>query len=131
MILLDTHTLIWWVSDPPRLSARAKREISNAISGGGIAISAISVWEIALLVKAERIQLKQDVHAWIGKVLSLPVLTVVPVDADIAETSVFLSGFPSKDPADRIIIATAIREGATLVTSDKKILLYPHVQSAW
>lgn len=131
MILLDTHVLVWWVSSSSRLSRASKSAIASAIKKDGIAISAISVWEICLLALSERLQLKSDVHVWLGKVLSLPILTVVSVDASIAERSMFLPGSLPKDPADRMIVATALEIQAPLVTIDQKIRHSNVVPTIW
>lgn len=96
-----------------------------------MAISAMSVWEICLLALSEKLQLKSDVHAWLGKVLSLPILTVVSVDASIAERSMFLPGLLPKDPADRMIVATALEIQAPLVTIDQKIRRSNVVPTIW
>lgn len=131
MILLDTHVLVWWVSDSPRLSPAAGAAVARAIKEDGIAISAMSVWEICLLVVSEKLQLKRDVHTWLAKVLSLPFLTVVPIDATIAEASIFLSSSLPKDPADRMIVATARELAVPLVTIDQKIRRSNVVTTIW
>lgn len=132
MILLDTQSLVWWAQeDSTRLSLPARQEITKAEKDNALAASAMSIWEVCLLVKSGRLHLKVSIEDWLDALVSLSEIQIVPVDGAIAKTSVFLPDPLHKDPADRIIIATAIREGATLVTSDKKILRYPHVQSVW
>lgn len=131
MIVIDTSVLVWWMSDPERLSKRARRAMTREKKTENIRVSSISIWEICLLVKKERLQLSMDVGAWIEKIERLPFLQFVPVDNRIAQLSVDLPEPFHADPADRMIVATARVLGAALVTSDRKILQYPHVQTVW
>jgi len=84
-----------------------------------------------LLVAKGRLQLTMDATQWIGRSESLPFLGFIPVDNAIAVQSVNLPGPLHQDPADRIIIATAVTLGASVVTKDEKILNYPHVNTIW
>jgi PIN domain nuclease of toxin-antitoxin system len=131
VILLDTHAWVWWMSDPTLLSSRAKKAVDAALENGPALVSSISVWEVALLVAKKRLQLTMDVTDWIAKTERVPFIRFVPVDNTIALKSVTLSGLLHDDPADRMIIATAIREGASIVTKDKRIIGYPSVQTIW
>lgn len=131
MIVLDTHVLVWFVSSPKKLSRTAQKRINEEIKKNEILVSSISVWEIYMLIKKERIKLAMYPDTWLEKVESLPFIQFVPVDNRIASQSVDLPEPLHNDPADRIIIATALVHGAILVTSDKRILRYPHVQSLW
>lgn len=131
MIVLDTHAWVWWVSDPKRLSARAREAVDQAAKEGELYLSSISVWEVALLAERGRLRLAMDVSEWIGYCEALPFLRFVPVNNRIALLSVRLPGPLHADPADRIIIATALTLGATLVSKDERILSYPHVDSLW
>jgi PIN domain nuclease of toxin-antitoxin system len=131
MIVLDTHVWVFFVSNPELLSEKAKESLDDAMEKKSILISSISIWEVALLVARDRLRLTLDVADWIAKSESLPFLTFVPVDNSIALKSVNLPQPLHNDPADRMIIATAILMGAALVTKDNKILEYPHVQTIW
>jgi len=131
VIVLDTHVWVWWLSDPQKLPARARRIITEAAGDRAIYVSAISAWEIALLVSRGRLTFTMDAEDWIGKSEALPFLHFVPVDNAIAVRSVRLTEPFHSDPADRIIVATAIIMGAPVVTSDTKIAKYPHVKSIW
>lgn len=132
MILLDTHVLIWWIDNPQKLSKRARSIIEEEkLREGNILVSSISTLEICRLVKNGKLQLINDFDSWLEKIESLPAVHFIPIDNRIAVKSVELPNFLHKDPADRIIIATALNIGVKLVTSDKKILNYPHVQSIW
>jgi len=131
MIVLDTHVLVWWVGKPEKLSLQAAKKIEWAKGKKEIFVSAISIWEIYMLIKAGRLQLTMDVDAWRKKIEGLPFLHFVPIDTEIAAKSVMLPGKIHQDPADRIIVATALQQGAVLVTADKKIHNYKYVRSCW
>ena len=131
MIVLDTHALVFWVSDPNKLSSKARSTINQALKKKTVYVSAISVWEIAMLVTKERLMLTMDVESWLEKVENLPGIQFVPVDTAIARKSVMLPDTLHSDPADRIIIATSRQLGATLITSDQKIRSYKHVKTLW
>lgn len=131
MILLDTHTWVWWVSNPEKLSTPARERIDEAATNKKIFISSISAWEVAMLVARGRLKLTMDVKDWIAKSESLPFFHFIPVTNQIAVKSVNLAGKLHSDPADRIIIATAIIQEAVLITADDKILEYPHVETLW
>jgi PIN domain nuclease of toxin-antitoxin system len=131
MIVLDTHVWIWWVSDPGVVSTAARRLIARSIKNESIHISCISAWEVAMLADRGRLQLTMPVEDWVAKSEALSFFNFVPVTNSIALKSVGLQTPFHTDPADRIIVATAIALGATLVTKDQKILGYPHVKTAW
>jgi PIN domain nuclease of toxin-antitoxin system len=131
MIVLDTHAWIWWVSNPAYLSQTAKDIIDGAVAQRNIFISAISAWEVAILVSRDRLQLTMSAEDWVAASEALPFLNFVPVSNSIALKSVNLPGVLHNDPADRIIIATAVSLGAVLVTKDEKIRTYPHIKTVW
>lgn len=131
MIVLDTHAWVWLVSNPELLSKTAKEAVDASIEKKEVFVSSISAWEVALLVGKGRLKLTMDVIEWIGKSEKLPFLTFLPVDNAIAVKSVALPEPLHHDPADRIIIATAITIGASVATKDQKILDYPYAKSIW
>jgi PIN domain nuclease of toxin-antitoxin system len=131
MIVLDTHTWIWFISNPDFLSKRAQKAVNAAVKDKSILISSISAWEIALLVKKKRLKLTLEVTDWIAKSESLPFIQFVPVTNQIAVKSLNLPLPLHPDPADRIIIATALALGAALVTKDEKLLGYAHIKAIW
>lgn len=131
MIILDTHVWVWWASNPKRLSPSAKKIIGRSMENNEIFISAISVWEVALLADKDRLRLTLEVNDWIARSERLPFVTFIPIDNAITLKSVFLPGDFHSDPADRIIVATAITSGAPLVTKDERILSYPYVETVW
>jgi PIN domain nuclease of toxin-antitoxin system len=128
VIVLDTAAWIWLVSDPRRLSTRARKQIE----GADVAlVSALSVWELAMLVARRRITLDRDIEDWVALALALPKLELASLDPAIAIRSTRLPGDFHADPADRIIVATALERSASLVTPDRRILDYPHVRAEW
>jgi len=126
MILLDTHILVWWLSQVSRLSATQTVSIEDA---SDITVSAISLWEIAKLVEYQKLSLKLPVLDWFNTALSHPKIQVIPLHPEIVVASTQLPGTFHKDPADQIIVATAIYLDVPLLTKDSKILDYAHVNS--
>jgi PIN domain nuclease of toxin-antitoxin system len=131
MIVLDTHAWIWFISNPDLLSKRAKKAVNAAVEDNSILISSISAWELSLLVTKKRITLTLDVTDWIAKSESLPFIQFMPVTNSIAVKSVNLPLPLHPDPTDRIIIATALSLGASLVTKDEKLLDYAPINTIW
>jgi len=131
MIVLDTHAWIWWVSNPEFLSEKAKQIIDEAVTNRNVLISSISTWEVAILASRGRLKLTMSPEDWVAASEALPFFDFVPVSNSIALKSVQLPGVLHNDPADRIIIATAISLGAVLVTKDEKIRNYEHVKTVW
>ena len=131
MIVLDTHAWIWFISKPEVLSKKAKKAVAAAVKEKNVLVSSISAWEVALLAKKRRLKLSMDVSDWIAKSENLPFIQFIPVSNSIAVKSVNLPQSLHPDPADRIIIATALSTGAPIVTKDKKISDYSHVKTIW
>lgn len=132
MIVLDTHTLIWWASSATeQLSVAAQDAITQELTGGQIIISSISAWELSMLVAKGRLALSMDVADWLACVGQIESVSFVPVDNTIALKSNELPGEFHKDSADRLIVATARKLAAPLVTADEKIRAYPHVRTIW
>ena len=126
VIVLDTHAWIWWTIDPARLS-EAQRRMIAANEGNRIGVSAISCWEIAKLCEYERLELPVDLPEWFRLALGYPGVAILELTPDIAMESASLPGRFHRDPADQIIFATARVHQSSLVTSDRKIVRYPHV----
>ena len=132
LIVLDTHVLIWWINGDARLSLTAKTVIDEALAAAGqVMVSAISAWEIALLVERGRIALAMDLDEWLRAVESIEGLALVPITSHVAVQSATLPGEFHKDPADRMIVALAREQNAVLVSADEKIQRYPHVRWVW
>jgi PIN domain nuclease of toxin-antitoxin system len=123
-LLLDTHAVIWITEGLPLASGAS--EAINAVhrAGSFIFVSAITAWEIGLLVARNRIGLSARPERWFQKVLAIPGVRLADLTPDILIASSFLPGDPPRDPADRIILATARDIGATLVTRDSLLLKY-------
>ena len=131
MILLDTHAWVWWVGRPKLLSPAARRRIDEAVEEGGVGVSAMSCWEVSLLVRRGRLELTMDIEDWIARSEALPFLDFLPVDHHVAVRSNNLPGKLHDDPADRIIVATAQVHGLTLITKDRRLRRYAHVETVW
>jgi len=132
VIVLDTHALLWWASgDRTQLSEAAAQAIADELNGGRIVVSSISACELAMLVAKDRLALSMDVEDWLSVVSQIEAVRFMAVDNDIAVKSIELPGEFHKDPADRIIVATARKLAVPLVTADDKIRSYPHVRTLW
>lgn len=131
MILLDTHVLIWWLSSPSQLSPTARKLIESAIPAAEIKVSAISAWEIALLVTRGRLTLGVPASEWIPRAAALPFVEFVSIDTKIALRAVHLPGELHPDPADRLIAATALERGWRLVTKDERLRACPFLTTVW
>ena len=129
MILLDTHVLVWMVADSKRLSRAAVTAIRRAQDEGGVAISAITLWELAWLIARGRIQAYGTVDASVR--LLIEGVSVKPITPEIAAlTTQFSEDYPG-DPADRLIGATARAEGIPLITRDENIRRSPLLRTVW
>lgn len=128
MILLDTHIWIWWVHGDDHLSA-SQLALLQDNEQDGLAISIISCWEVAKLVEYKRLMLPCSVEEWFDQALRYPGIILLGLTPSIVLASTQLpSGF-HKDPVDQMIVATARVFDYPLLTSDSKILNYPHVKA--
>jgi PIN domain nuclease of toxin-antitoxin system len=123
-VVLDTHSLVWLLAGDRRLSPAVAEVVRQAAETNLAFVSAITPWEIAMLVAKNKLTFSCDVRTWLDQALSRPGITLAPLTPAIAIDSVLLPGFPRGDPADRMIVATARRLRATLVTADAKLLTY-------
>ena len=119
MVLLDTNAFLWLWLDHPRLGVIARQAINSATRQNELAVSAISFWEIAMLHEKRRMTLLRDLHSWRVELLQEGLIEI-PVNGGIAILANQLADLPG-DPADRIIVATAL-EGHRLITADDRIL---------
>ena len=124
MILLDTNAAIWLALDSPDLGRRSRRLVEKAARDGQLTISAISFWEIALLIKKGRMRRPNSVGELRHQLLRSGA-TELPLTGEIAISAGELEGFHN-DPADRFIAATAITHQATLMTADERLLRWRH-----
>jgi PIN domain nuclease of toxin-antitoxin system len=121
-LLLDTHVALWLDSGDDRLRASTRSLIDGCWQNGGtIFLSAVTAWEIALLVDTGRIDLDIPVEAWIERFLERPGIEAMPLDYRAASRSYRLHHLEHRDPADRLLIATAIELACPLVTYDGRI----------
>ena len=127
MIVLDTHAWLWWTAAPEKLSRRARTAIED---DDDLLVSAISCWEIAMLVARKRLALDRDVVAWIRQALAQPKVELAPLSPEIAVRAVQLDPF-HKDPADRMIVATALHHRATVLSKDDRIRSSELVDVVW
>jgi PIN domain nuclease of toxin-antitoxin system len=124
-LLLNTHIALWLDSGDEHLRASTRDLIDDCWrSGGSIRLSAVSVWEIALLLDSGRIELDLPIEAWVGRFLDRPGVTPAPLGHPAACRSYRLYHFAHRDPADRLLIATAIELACPLVTYDERILRF-------
>jgi PIN domain nuclease of toxin-antitoxin system len=123
-LLLDTHAAIWITDDQP-LAKGAVEAIDGAYRAGGtIFVSAITAWEVGLLTSRNRLSLVARPERWFQQLLAISGVRLADLSPDILIASSFLPGTPPRDPADRILLATARDLGATLVTRDRLLLEY-------
>jgi PIN domain nuclease of toxin-antitoxin system/antitoxin (DNA-binding transcriptional repressor) of toxin-antitoxin stability system len=119
-LLLDTTALLWLGEESERLGGMARAAIAEAAREGALLVSAISFWELALLVTRKRVALPDDAGAWRADSIASGIIEI-PVTGAIGINGVALQGL-HQDAADRIIVATALAEQATLVTADRRLL---------
>lgn len=129
MIVLDTHALLWWALDPDRLSDAARTTLADMERHGGYA-SAISIWEIAIKVKNGKLGLPVSVDELVRRIEKGAVVELLPVDAATWLRSVSLS-WAHRDPADRVIVATALNRGIPVLSKDAAIHDFSEVRSIW
>jgi PIN domain nuclease of toxin-antitoxin system len=129
VILLDTHVLVWLATEPAKLSKNASSAIRRASRAGGIAISTITLWELAWLATHGRLQLAGTVEAYLEEISSR--VAVLPITTKVAALANQFSADYSSDPCDRLIGATALVESMVLLTKDAKIRECRQIQTLW
>lgn len=130
MILLDTHVVLWLAFEPEKVSRKAHRRINQARAGNeGIAVSGITLLELATLARKGRFQVHVKIEEFLDDVEAT--FNVLPITGRASARTLDLpSGYP-RDPADRIIGATALTEGLTLITADQRIMDSHAVPTLW
>lgn len=124
LLLLDTCALIW-VTEGASIAAEAEEALRRAARPGGrVLLSPISAWEIGLLVARGRLAMAMEPEEMFAAALAAPGVALAPMPPALLIRSSFLPGEPPRDPADRIIVATARAEGAMVMTRDRAILAY-------
>ena len=125
LLLLDTHIWVWLMEgDASHLSDGVIAELEAASNRGALAVSAISIWELAMLEVKGRVRLSRSLDEWVRAALSARGTQLLALTPEIAIESARLPGKPPGDPADRILMATSRIEAAQLVTRDRAILKY-------
>jgi PIN domain nuclease of toxin-antitoxin system len=128
-LLLDTHTWLWRLLDPERLSADAEAAIASRQSE--LFLSPISTWETLVLARKGRVALSPSPGEWVLDALRRSAPTAAPLSHSIALRSEVLEGFKSQDPADRFLVATALELGLILVTADTAMHSFAPVTTLW
>jgi len=129
MILLDTHALIWLARDPSKLSKAAAEAIRVSVQNGGLAVSAMTLWELALLATHDRLNLKEPVDDFVEELTSRTAIR--PITPRIAILANQLPATYPNDPCDRLIGATAMSEGIALITKDRTIRNCKQIKTIW
>ena len=124
MIVLDTHALVWAIGNERKLGRRPRALIDRMWTRGAVAVSALTFWEVATLQDKQRLERPLSASEWRAQRLADGPIEI-PVDGWIGIRAVDLHGLPD-DPADRTIVATALHQRATLVTTDEQLLAWEH-----
>ena len=127
LIVLDTHVWPWWENRTGPLTASQREIIEAENLSGMIGIRVISCWELSMLTTKGRVELGLDTLTWMQTALDRPAVQLLQLNPEIAVRAYSLSEPFHPDPADRLIVATAIENGCVLVTSDHRILAHPGV----
>lgn len=131
MILLDTHALFWFAIKPARLSAAATAAIKRALAAGGIAIASITLVELAMIVALGRFRPAGTPEAWLTELVHRTGAIVKEITPAIATLATQLPADLPGDPADRLIVATAVAEGLPLVTRDRSLRRSHLIETIW
>lgn len=123
LILADTHVLLWLDLEPERLGRSADLALKDAWEGGQLAVSAVSFWEVSMLLRERRIRLDQTASEWRAEIRGRGIVEV-PLDGRAAALSEELPHLYG-NPADRLILATALTTGAAFMTADRRLLDWP------
>jgi PIN domain nuclease of toxin-antitoxin system len=126
-IVLDTCALIWWSLDPVKLSEAAKDACNQMERDENALVPSIAIWEIAIKIKNKKLDLGVDLNDYLETLKKSSVVSIVPIDEDLWLESVKLE-WNHRDPADRIVVALARTQQASIITADKEIrAFYPEV----
>lgn len=127
--MLDTHVLLWWALDPEKLSRRARGVVDDMEQHGGFA-SAISIWELGIKIKRGKLELPITIEDLTTRIERGNTVEFVPVDTQLWLASLSLA-WDHNDPADRVIVATAMGRNLPLLTKDRTIQEFPEVATVW
>ena len=120
--LLDTHVLLWWLGGEDRLTRRQAELLAAAGEEAPVAVSDISLWEVATLHSLGRVRFSIPLREWLEKAVAPPLVRRYGISPAIAAQVAALPDTFHRDPADRILVATAMVLGATLLTQDERII---------
>lgn len=123
MIVLDTHIWIWLLNEDKRIYSILER-ILDAAASNSLVISSISLWEASMLAAYERIKLNPSPEWWLQKAFEQSQINVIDINPNIALTCYNLGRECPSDPADRLILATAVNQKAELATCDQRLINY-------
>lgn len=129
MVVLDTCSLLWWTLQPEQLSAKAAR-LCEQLPGAPGWVSSISFWEIGIKQRKGQIQLPVSLEEFVARVKRTGAIRIVPVDESIWLKSLALD-WKHTDPADRVVVATALKCEAPLLTKDDKMRRWRGVETIW
>ena len=131
MIAVDTHILIWEALSPERLSPAAVEAIATANQADGIIVADISLWEIAMLIQKGRVEILIDCHSFLNLIIQANQIHVRTITPQIATLSTQFLSTINADPADRLIAATALAAGVSLVTADRNLRNSGEIVTIW
>jgi PIN domain nuclease of toxin-antitoxin system len=131
VILLDTHVLVWLMLEPGRLSRPAVSAIRRARRSGGLAIAAMTLWEVAMMFSRGQITPRGGVEESLRKLVEEATVEIKPITPEVAALAWQFPDDFSRDPADRLIAATARAEGMVLVTRDERIRRCRLLKTVW
>jgi PIN domain nuclease of toxin-antitoxin system len=129
--LLDTHAWLWWATEDRRLSKRARSAIAKSQANEDVWVSLISIWELAKKIEKKQLALDRPLDQWLDAATTMTGLHLAEITRPILVESCELPQPFHGDPADQIIVATARRENAVLITRDGRMRGYSHVRSLW
>jgi PIN domain nuclease of toxin-antitoxin system len=130
LIVADTHALVWWLADPTRLTAKARRSL-DAADVASVIVSAATLLELATLLCRGRLSLSVPADAWLADLDRIAEVRVEPVTGDIAVRAGSFDEQVPGDPIDRLIVATAMSLGAPLVTADSRLRHISGLRTIW
>ncbi|MEX2443724.1 MAG: type II toxin-antitoxin system VapC family toxin [Alkalispirochaeta sp.] len=119
--VLDTHILVYWVSEPDRLTPAQSHVVKTITPENPAIVADITLWEIAMLASTGCLTFQLPIQEWITRAVSPPLVRVAEITSNIAADVADLSDWEHRDPADRLIVATARVYGARLLTNDERI----------
>jgi PIN domain nuclease of toxin-antitoxin system len=128
LIVVDTHAWLWWNAEDANLSAAARTALDEAAE---VAVPAIVCWEVALLASLDRIRLALPVREWLDRALGRPNVRLLPLSLDIAVLSNSFGDVLHRDPADRMIAASALHLNSALVTRDERLRGFAALRCIW